>query len=285
MNQNKAKQIIIKLNKEEFYMKISKLSFKTRQIDLGQGDGLGKYLAFYFYVDGKQIGKNEYNPTSFMDILNSYSYQIFIQHCSSGYTGASALVGKVIGLDDLIEWKISEYHNDSDEEVYYFDKAEYEKIMAQVYNAAYLEEINAIADNKTLFLKMELDGGGLFWKQDRTCIGNVETLTLDDSKDIKLNVDGLQQWANNYMCNVLVPSESGEITIEQINKTFNWKLFHRQGIELAVEVKKLLPKNVFLKYVTPFEDESNLIPKEILIREDRWYVRNILEKLICFLNF
>ena len=280
MNQNKAKQIIIKLNKEEFYMKISKLSFKTRQIDLGQGDGLGKYLAFYFYVDGKQIGKNEYNPASFMDILNSYSYQIFIQHCGSGYTGASALVGKVIGLDDLIEWKISEYHNDSDEEVYYFDKAEYEKIMAQVYNAAYLEEINAIADNKTLFLKMELDGGGLFWKQDGTCIGNVETLTLDDSKDIKLNVDGLQQWANNYMCNVLVPSESGEITIEQINKTFNWKLFHRQGIELAVEVKKLLPKNVFLKYVTPFEDESNLIPKEILIREDRWYVRNILEKFI-----
>ena len=280
MNQNKAKQIIIKLNKEEFYMKISKLSFKTRQIDLGQGDGLGKYLAFYFYVDGKQIGKNEYNPASFMDILNSYSYQIFLQHCGSGYTGASALVGKVIGLDDLIEWKISEYHNDSDEEVYYFDKAEYEKIMAQVYNAAYLEEINAIADNKTLFLKMELDGGGLFWKQDGTCIGNVETLTLDDSKDIKLNVDGLQQWANNYMCNVLVPSESGEITIEQINKTFNWKLFHRQGIELAVEVKKLLPKNVFLKYVTPFEDESNLIPKEILIREDRWYVRNILEKLI-----
>lgn len=280
MKQNKAKQIIIKLNKEEFYMKISKLSFKTRQIDLGQGDGLGKYLAFYFYVDGKQIGKNEYNPASFMDILNSYSYQIFIQHCGSGYTGASALVGKVIGLDDLIEWKISEYHNDSDEEVYYFDKAEYEKIMAQVYNAAYLEEINAIADNKTLFLKMELDGGGLFWKQDGTCIGNVETLSLDDSKDIKLNVDGLQQWANNYMCNVLVPSESGEITIEQINKTFNWKLFHRQGIELAVEVKKLLPKNVFLKYVTPFEDESNLIPKEILIREDRWYVRNILEKLI-----
>ena len=280
MNQNKAKQIIIKLNKEEFYMKISKLSFKTRQIDLGQGDGLGKYLAFYFYVDGKQIGKNEYNPASFMDILNSYSYQIFLQHCGSGYTGASALVGKVIGLDDLIEWKISEYHNDSDEEVYYFDKAEYEKIMAQVYNAAYLEEINAIADNKTLFLKMELDGGGLFWKQDGTCIENVETLTLDDSKDIKLNVDGLQQWANNYMCNVLVPSESGEITIEQINKTFNWKLFHRQGIELAVEVKKLLPKNVFLKYVTPFEDESNLIPKEILIREDRWYIRNILEKLI-----
>ena len=30
------------------------------------------------------------------------------------------MVGKVIGLDDLIEWKISEYHNDSDEEVYYF---------------------------------------------------------------------------------------------------------------------------------------------------------------------
>ena len=91
---------------------------------------------------------------------------------------------------------------------------------------------------------------------------------------------GLKIW-NDYRNSVEADFKDDDSeTIGQINKTFNWKLFHRQGIELAVEVKKLLPKNVFLKYVTPFEDESNLIPKEILIREDRWYVRNILEKLI-----
>lgn len=261
-------------------MKVNKLTFKTKQVDIEQGDGLGKYLAFYFYVDGKQIGKDEYNPASFVDILNSYSYQIFLQHCECGCAGCFAFVGKVIGFDDLIEWKIFEYRSESDKEVYYFDKAEYEKIMAQVYNAAYLEEINATADNKTLFLRMELDGGGLFWDQEGICIGDAETLTLEDCKDIKLNIEGIQQWANKYMWNVLVPFESGEITIEQINKTFDWKMFHRQGIEFAVEVKKLLPENVFLKYVAPFEDEICLVPKEILIREDIWYVRNVLEKLI-----
>lgn len=261
-------------------MKVSKLTFKTKQVDLEQGDGLGEYLAFYFYVDGKQIGKDEYNPASFMDILNSNSYQIFLQHCGCGCAGCSALVGKVIGFDDLIEWKISEYRNKSDEEVYYFDKHEYEKIMAQVYNEAYIEEINATADNKTLFLKMEPeDSLSLFWDEEGTCIGNAEHISLKDNT-YNLNFAELQNWADRYMWQVLVPSESGENTHEVINKTFDWKSFHRQGIEFAVEVKKLLPENVFLKYVTPFEDGSGLVPKEILIREDIWYVRNVLEKLI-----
>ena len=34
-------------------MKLSKLTFKTEHVDIEQGSGLGKYLAFYFSVDGK----------------------------------------------------------------------------------------------------------------------------------------------------------------------------------------------------------------------------------------
>ena len=47
-------------------MKLSKLTFKTEHVDIEQGNGLGKYLAFYFYIDGKEIGKEEA-----MEMLNS----------------------------------------------------------------------------------------------------------------------------------------------------------------------------------------------------------------------
>ena len=82
------------------------------------------------------------------------------------------------------------------------------------------------------------------------------------------------------MWQVLVPSESGKITLDEINKTFDWKSFHRQGIALAVEVKRLLPKKVVLKYSTPFEDRSAIFPNEVLIDDDEWYVKNVLAKIV-----
>ena len=71
-----------------------------------------------------------------------------------------------------------------------------------------------------------------------------------------------------------------EITLEEISKTFDWKSFHRQGIALAVEVKMLLPKSVVLKYSTPFEDGSGILPNEVLIDDAEWYVKNVLEKIV-----
>ncbi|MCR4823453.1 MAG: hypothetical protein K5873_11350 [Treponema sp.] len=65
-------------------MKLNKLTFKTERIDIEQGDGCGKYLAFYFYVDGNQLGIEDYNPANYSDILDSNKDLVFIQHCNCG---------------------------------------------------------------------------------------------------------------------------------------------------------------------------------------------------------
>ena len=262
-------------------MKISKLTFKTESVDIDQGDGLGKYLAFYFYIDGKEIGKEEYNPADYDDILASDKEMIFIQHCGCGSRGCSALVANVKSVSaDVVEWSINEYRYEAGAEIYYFDKAEYEKTMAQIYNAAYLEQAELTKNDKAFFLKMEPeDSLSLFWDEEGICVGNAEHISLKDDT-YNLNFAELQKWADRYMWQVLVPSESGKITLDEINKTFDWKSFHRQGIALAVEVKRLLPKKVVLKYSTPFEDRSAIFPNEVLIDDDEWYVKNVLEKIV-----
>ena len=45
-------------------------------------------------------------------------------------------------------------------------------------------------------------------------------------------------------------------------------------------MKRLLPKDVVLKYSTPFEDRSGIFPNEVLIDDDEWYVKNVLEKIV-----
>ena len=50
-------------------MKINKLTFKIDRAEIKQGLGLEKYLAFYFYVDGKLIDKKGYKPADYDDIL------------------------------------------------------------------------------------------------------------------------------------------------------------------------------------------------------------------------
>ena len=262
-------------------MKISKLTFKTERVDIDQGDGLGKYLAFYFYIDGKEIGKEEYNPADYDDILASDKDMIFIQHCGCGSRGCSALVANVKSVSaDVVEWSINEYRYDAGAEIYYFDKAEYEKTMAQVYNEAYLEGVEQNGSRYSSILKMEPeDSLSLFWDDEGICVGNAEHISLKDDT-YNLNFAELQKWADSYMWQILAPSESGEITLEEINKTFDWKSFHRQGIALAVEVKRLVPKDVVLKYSTPFEDGSGILPNEVLIDDAEWYVKNVLEKIV-----
>ena len=262
-------------------MKISKLTFKTQRVDIDQGDGLGKDLAFYFYIDGKEIGKEEYNPADYDDILASDKDMFFIQHCGCGSKGCSALVANVKSVSaDVVEWSVNEYRYDAGAEVYNFLKAEYEKTIAQVYNAAYLEQAELTKNDKAFFLKMEPeDSLSLFWDIEGTCIGNAEHISLKDDT-YNLQFAELQKWADSYMWQILAPSELGEITLEEINKTFDWKSFHRQGIALAVEVKMLLPKSVVLKYSTPFEDGSGILPNEVLIDDAEWYVKNVLEKIV-----
>ena len=262
-------------------MKLSKLTFKTERVDIEQGSGLGKYLAFYFYIDGKEIGKEEYNPADYDDILASDKDMIFIQHCGCGIRECSALVANVKSVStDVVEWSINEYRYDAGAEIYHFAKAEYEKTMAQVYNEAYLEGVEQNSSRYASILKMEQeDSLSLFWDIEGTCVGNAEHISLkNDTYNLKFAE--LQKWADSYMWQVLVPSESGEITLEETNKIFDWKSFHKQGIAIAVEVKRLLPKDVVLKYSTPFEDRSAIFPNEVLIDDDEWYVKNVLAKIV-----
>lgn len=171
---------------------------------------------------------------------------------------------------------------------YLSQQADYEKIMAQVYNEAKLEEVNATTNDRTFFLKMEPDGYGLFWDDNEgtpdygNLLDDSYNLVIHSESDIEISIDilGAEDWLYEFDRQVLYPCERGKITVEEINKTFDWKAFHRQGIAIAVEVKKLLPKNIVLKYSKPFEDRSGIIPNEILIDDDEWYVKNVLEKII-----
>lgn len=125
-------------------------------------------------------------------------------------------------------------------------------------------------DNKRIIRMRPEDSSSLFWDGEGICIGGAEYLTLYDSSEyengtsIGLHVPGLQEWLDEYMWQCLVPCESGTISIEELSKSFNWEKFHKQGVALALEVKKLLPPEVSLIYEPPFEDKSGTINEEVI---------------------
>lgn len=100
---------------------------------------------------------------------------------------------------------------------------------------------------KPYLIKMDPDANGLFWNDNEGdeergfCIGDDEHLTLP-GRDIDLNMPELKEWLSLFVFQALAPCESGETTPEDLAKTFDWRDFHKRGIALAVEVKKLLPK-------------------------------------------
>lgn len=95
-------------------------------------------------------------------------------------------------------------------------------------------------------------------------IGDDESIEIN-GKEIQLNMPELTDWVFEYLWQVLTPCESGEKSIEEINKTFNWQDFHKRGIELAHKVKNLLPENVRLRYESGFEDRSGIIKDDFWI--------------------
>ena len=86
-----------------------------------------------------------------------------------------------------------------------------------------------------------------------------------ENQEINVSIPGMDEWLSEYMWQVLAPYESGKLTREELNKTFDWKSFHQTGIELAKEVKKRLPPYVTLIYKSPFEDISGLIKPDFVI--------------------
>ena len=125
-------------------------------------------------------------------------------------------------------------------------------------------------DNKKIIRMSQEDSFSLFWDEEGVCIGGAESLTLHESPDdengttIELHIPALQEWLDEYMSKGLIPCESGTISIEELNKSFNWEKFHKRGTALALEVKKLLPPEVSLIYEPPFEDKSGTMNEEVI---------------------
>lgn len=74
-----------------------------------------------------------------------------------------------------------------------------------------------------------------------------------NGQEITLEIKGLNEWNSRYVNEVLIPCETGEKHIEEINKIFDWKKFNEEGIRFAQKVKESLPYEVKLEYASPFE--------------------------------
>ena len=123
---------------------MNKLSFKTEYVNLAQGDRMGKYLAFYFFIDGIKIKNPDYNPANSYDILDKRAGSqnlIVLAHCTCGVWECSSLVARENYLDnDTVEWTVDNFRYSTNPQKYYFEKKEYEAIIAEVKEKA-LEEI------------------------------------------------------------------------------------------------------------------------------------------------
>ena len=105
----------------------------------------------------------------------------------------------------------------------------------------------------------------LFWDEESCSIGDTETIYLNNDKEVKINIQGLSEWLSKYVDEILIPCETNKISIEDLNKTYDWKSFLKEGIRLANEVRKILPENIELHFKTPIEYEQNEFQNDIRI--------------------
>ncbi len=90
--------------------------------------------------------------------------------------------------------------------------------------------------------------------------GNNELIDgLRDKDGNQLSIKGLQEWGNEIK-NIIVKSETG-----RDYSSFDWKDFHRRGLDLAQQLKEKLPSDIDLWYEAPFEDNSRTILHPMLI--------------------
>lgn len=81
---------------------------------------------------------------------------------------------------------------------------------------------------------------------------------LDDLCGKPVHIDGLEEW-----CREMAP-----VVLEAaVGRTFpkDWEGFHRRGIAIARQLRKVLPKEYDLWYKAPTEDNSGTIPRPRLV--------------------
>jgi hypothetical protein len=122
---------------------MNRLTFTTERVNLQQGDGLGNYLAFYFFIDGQKIESDEYNPADCCDVLDeeAENQKLFVlAHCGCGVWGCSSLVAWVKLLpENVVEWTVDDYRCSRNPRKYYFDKPEYDSTIAEIKQIALKE--------------------------------------------------------------------------------------------------------------------------------------------------
>ena len=72
------------------------------------------------------------------------------------------------------------------------------------------------------------------------------------------NIDGLKEWCEQIKPLISNAAVSKEYPME-------WEDYHRKGLELAKQIRAVLPKKYDLWYEAPFEDKSGIIKKPQLI--------------------
>ncbi len=132
-------------------MKTSKLSFETKKVDIEEGSGRERYLAFFYKVDGKEFSDDDYNPADAYDVVDKEASDkklVVLLHCGCGFWGCAAIVARVSETKSgLIHWRVGHYRWDDTISEFYFKKDEYEKTMVEIRNAAE-EEIKRIEQSQ-----------------------------------------------------------------------------------------------------------------------------------------
>lgn len=85
--------------------------------------------------------------------------------------------------------------------------------------------------------------------------------TFEELTDVEGNpviIPGFSQWAAEIRP-VILAAETGK------SYEFDWDNYHKRGLALAHKLRDVLPADIDLWYQAPFEDNSGLLPRPILI--------------------
>lgn len=101
-----------------------------------------------------------------------------------------------------------------------------------------------------------------FLSEDRAPL-SIDNDRIDDLLDINgesIVIPGYSAWLQELEP-VIIASAMGK------KYAFDWKTYHQRGIALACQLRAQLPSDIDLWYAAPFEDNSQQIPRPILIRK------------------
>ena len=109
--------------------------------------------------------------------------------------------------------------------------------------------------------------------EDGSCDGYYDDRISNEESDhmprFSFIIPGLSEWQTRF-------TNVTDFATNTSDPDFDWKSWHRDGLQLAKEIQRLLPRNYSVIYKKPFEDNSNIIDEVDLSKEN---VDEIIESL------